>query len=867
MALVAEGHQVLKDSGTILSNQKGQLSIFFAMTLVLLLGVMAFVINIGLFVKAKINLQNSVDAAAWAGAAVQSRQLTNIAYLNWEMRNTYKEWMYKYYVIGQSANTALTASYQAGGDSVSYLLKTFSGSEASDSYNFPSICIHIGDPNLCGIFSLPGLPRFKPVGIPGVDSGIDQLLNQIAQTKSADCSQRSSINSSTAMLWTYGVGDDSFPIDGSLNIASQRIGAWPQAFELAIRIRNLEKMMNEPPISESICASGCSNPISEIENRNRELPFYERTIKAFYSGYRSLGNGQTGLKNSFKMYELPPRQLTIPNNSLSSYLIPGGSSIEKYYVDLKLFPLNLAIFYTMFEASSEQTGAVTSDADCSVRKVALPVPGYPFGFAKNPEVLTYYAVKGEAEYTSLLNPFDWDGAGIKIEAYAAAKPYGGRIGPAIFYEPNGSKGQVLARNGPNRSFNFISGINPSNPAPGDKGPLPNSTDFFITNPTQPVGGVPDQTEIKFAIPNLIYHQKFNQTFGSTKIEILTGGSEGEPAGMYDRQDYENFATTQGIGQGGIPPGTQLLTAGLIEQSLNAVRAPTIYDYQNYLIPTPEDENESYKIDSIGFIGKQSGLGGDGQKPMTAMYFAPIFGPGTYYRDEEQVREVLQEYINKNTKAIEAYSNTLKDQAAVMLAAGHKKDPSGTTQNARLYDDAAKRIFDGAPIGLNAEPTCQSLAGKMLHFFTSQARQFPDKFGCNANLTDTIVSYWSQKKADDTWRNYFRTTYVKSSVETPKLLTAYSPGKRHGAMDDEAKVKNPNNLGDTYQDKRNYYSTKFIPVKAVLDGESVVGIKRSRFLIYSEGADSVPDMRAQAPEVFRNTLKITRDRKIVEELNH
>jgi hypothetical protein len=84
----------------ITRNQRGQISLFFSASLIVLITIIAFVINIGLFVKAKINLQNSVDAAAYAGASVQARQLTRIAYLNWEMRNVFKEWMFKYYVLG-----------------------------------------------------------------------------------------------------------------------------------------------------------------------------------------------------------------------------------------------------------------------------------------------------------------------------------------------------------------------------------------------------------------------------------------------------------------------------------------------------------------------------------------------------------------------------------------------------------------------------------------------------------------------------------------------------------------------------------------------------------------------------------------------
>ena len=87
---------------------RGQVSVFLGISLLIIISLLAFVINVGLFVKAKINLQNAVDAAAFAGAAAQARQLTNIGYLNYELRNNYKEWVFKYYVIGQSSNENAT---------------------------------------------------------------------------------------------------------------------------------------------------------------------------------------------------------------------------------------------------------------------------------------------------------------------------------------------------------------------------------------------------------------------------------------------------------------------------------------------------------------------------------------------------------------------------------------------------------------------------------------------------------------------------------------------------------------------------------------------------------------------------------------
>src|SRR5690606_41327337 len=90
---------------SILRRRDGQLTIFLAIGLTIFMTMMAFIINVGLFVKAKINLQNATDAAAWSGAAVQSRQLSQIAYLNYEMHNVYKEWMCKYYDLGNLGHT------------------------------------------------------------------------------------------------------------------------------------------------------------------------------------------------------------------------------------------------------------------------------------------------------------------------------------------------------------------------------------------------------------------------------------------------------------------------------------------------------------------------------------------------------------------------------------------------------------------------------------------------------------------------------------------------------------------------------------------------------------------------------------------
>jgi len=128
---------------TILKNSRGQLTIFFATTMILLITSIAFIINVGTFVKGKINLQNAVDAAAWSGAAVQSRLLTYIGYLNWELHNVHKELAYKYYVIGNRANDNVTQSMNGGGQ-MNFTLPAFDPLHGSykDNYNIPTSCFN-----------------------------------------------------------------------------------------------------------------------------------------------------------------------------------------------------------------------------------------------------------------------------------------------------------------------------------------------------------------------------------------------------------------------------------------------------------------------------------------------------------------------------------------------------------------------------------------------------------------------------------------------------------------------------------------------------------------------------------------------------
>lgn len=88
-----------------LNNEKGQVAIFVALIFQVLFLFFAMVINVGLLVHHKINLQNSVDLAAYYGAAKQAENLNVIAHMNYQIRQSWKLLVFRYRQLGTAGET------------------------------------------------------------------------------------------------------------------------------------------------------------------------------------------------------------------------------------------------------------------------------------------------------------------------------------------------------------------------------------------------------------------------------------------------------------------------------------------------------------------------------------------------------------------------------------------------------------------------------------------------------------------------------------------------------------------------------------------------------------------------------------------
>ncbi len=834
-------------------------------TLVIVMSMLAFIINVGLFVKAKINLQNAADAAAFSGAATQSRQLTNIAYANWELRNTYKEWMFKYYVLGQLGLMpySLKDSNISGNNNVRFILErpdpavTGLKSTDFDKYNIPSICIHNNsNTNICPIYSLPGIPRFPAIGIAGISEIHEAFVNTLAKSKAEDCSRRSAANFLTALTWAFGSGKGDLP-EAPL-VAANRPGAWPEALELAFRIRNLEMIVNLPPVSDISLSS-----VQSLQTVGETIGLNERPIKAFWSAYRNLSGGAykdnntsgsasgsiDELSYNLKLTELAPQAFDARSYPVSKFLIPdtfqypganGGSALDKHYLDLQLMPVNLATMFSTFvdnNMPNVSMGNVIMESSCGISKTALPVPGYIMGYVKNPEVLTYYAVKAESKFVGLFYPITSGSAqgGITLSAYSAAKPFGGRIGPKLFAFSGGEQTVQARESGDKnvRSKSYVSGLSISGAfAPGM--PIPSGSDFWVGTINRGLGGVPGQGQTStFAIPNMIYDFKSesdlsHQIQGGDFVQIIGSlpfynSSTDETMGLYHAPQFKSLKASLGT----INPGTSM--SGLeVQKAILRSRRPTRYDAINYLIPDfreVDDHNNAapvlQKLNSVDGIG------------FSYQLFAPLCDDSSLlYKNCDQMQTFINQYIDNNGSAVDAYLTALLGVADTIF-----KQNNNTQAD---HSDAARSIHANAAFPSNgniyppdlvvgvpaSDPRCKKdIASKFFHFFKKE------QIACDIvplkKLMIDFIAEHSTNIGNINRKLYYIGQYYNDPSDSDltlapeKLMTAYYPGKRQGTSQEEKGIaEHPLKLSssglESYSTRRNYYSTKFFHMAKVLD---------------------------------------------------
>ena len=392
----------------LLRTQKGQVSVMVGAMMMTFLFFFAFVINVGMLVNAKINLQNAADLAAYAGAAVQARQLTRISYLNYEMRRQWKKYLFRIYVLGNMSQDGFPKSpgsggmkYQPNADEPSVLLPA------------PSTCmIFTANNNYCHVNKLPKIANISSA-IPGegITEALKAQLDALEKIRQNNCKAIGITNQILNLLWTFNTDPsalaftqssssvNAFLKDAGALVRSyaKGLGIVPRELILKFRIQTLQDYVNSPAIRGLTLKTA-----SQLNNR-ADPAAVERSIQAFFSAFYTLGN-HTFPTNTIVMDELLPGDTTKAN---LLRLTPLGTAFDIYAVDLDF--------------------ASDTDSSCLPKLYATSITNpLTLGFAKDESIQTYYAIRLQAKARLLFSPF----GDLDLKAYAAAKPFGSRIGPA-----------------------------------------------------------------------------------------------------------------------------------------------------------------------------------------------------------------------------------------------------------------------------------------------------------------------------------------------------------------------------------------------------------------------------------------------------
>lgn len=418
-----------------------------------------FVVNTGLLVNAKINLQNAADLAAYAGAATQARQLNDISYLNYEMRRQFKKFLFRYYVIGNMAQKSNPGSAGPGG------LRLWSpDNNPSHSHNAPVVCIIFSaTDNYCQIYSLNAIPintGYNPLD--QLSQTLQQNLEQLEEIRQDSCKAIGYTNSQILIFWLLNtepnletfeqeinsVATSSSPAIETIKRAlpavkglSSGLGLVPRNILLSMRINTLKQYVN----LKAQKAIGVKE-INQMNGSSADKPMNERPIQAFLSAYHTLGE-YTFPADQIEMTEILPES---GDEADLLDLVPVKTNFETYFTQLKLNP-----------ASSGGNGQ-----DCQATPHVVPMRNVPVGFYKDPTKMTYYAVQFKANVNLPFSPF----RKVTLKAYSAAKPFGSRIGP--FFE--NQQTELPFVNPGAKASNFLSlDANSYNKCPDDCYGLPN----------------------------------------------------------------------------------------------------------------------------------------------------------------------------------------------------------------------------------------------------------------------------------------------------------------------------------------------------------------------------------------------------------
>lgn len=415
----------------VLLNETGQMSIFIALIFQVLFVFFAMVINVGLLVHDKINLQNAVDLAAYYGAERQAETLNEIAHINYQIRQDYKLLAWRYRVIGTlgrqgTTNPPSEATLPPARKSNPGALSDKPWVNPDYGDETPSVCVSnemwkemvensSQEENYC--FRPYGSTIPKIPDAPTIASFVPGVAEAAAFTKMAQDQQRLSCQNAGPRNWVYTM---------QMIYAYKLAVATRKQFVKELR-RNLVASEPKDRNNEAV-KDGVLKTLKKNLTDANQTGFQDGEFK-FINGLAD-ANCNRGDDGEFVM----PEVLTAPALTYTYYQCDEGTTpnVQSHELQDGLDPAQVqkydpsGDFRNMAKGEPEPTSIYHST----------------LGFEKNPWCMAYVGVKAK---TKTHKPFAPLGNPITLEARGFAQPFGGRIGP--WYKSGWTRGAGTSADG------------------------------------------------------------------------------------------------------------------------------------------------------------------------------------------------------------------------------------------------------------------------------------------------------------------------------------------------------------------------------------------------------------------------------------
>lgn len=489
-------------------NEKGQVGIFVALIFQVIFVFFAMLVNVGLVVHHKINLQQSTDLAAYYGAMKQAEIMNVMAHVNFQIRQAWKLMAWRYRVLGtfgleQNNNPAgLNGLNRIPIEFPVKWAKANDNDIAKPAYNPASrnhVCQNAGQKsNGIAITDVP----FMCLGHNGFGDWISAPNGKEETFCKVDCRAIESME---------GFSITEIPKVGTAKIFGNGFG---EAVQTAIdtansTIRNVCEKMS--PITTQMLALYYANYIKDTQNRRAFIYMLNKNLGLREDQMLDIEGNRVldGVENTLR-HNLTEANLTsMGPNSIATFngvkSFSGGTSFAEGM--LKEITFQRLLFFMvdcnyaagdkfsigMKSLYQEGTGELHQDISDDMPKLFQDKANIEaikdlfrlnnnesntIGYEKNPWIQVYYGVKAISEPKIPFLPL----AKIKLHAASFAKPFGGSIGPWYFKnwesgdENNNGRSDWENRTDINLPRRNISGL-PTNPT------LKQSRDFFFNYST------------------------------------------------------------------------------------------------------------------------------------------------------------------------------------------------------------------------------------------------------------------------------------------------------------------------------------------------------------------------------------------------